>query len=170
MRTGSRVFLDGARRSCLPIVVRIQYRQGDQLREESLDEFLRSTRTAAFIVIKDGSIVCQSYANGYQRDSMISSCSIAKSVTSALVGIAIEEGYIGSVDDSMVSYLPELRGKGLDGVTLLELLTMSAGIAYRHEDERPCYSAHCLSTTIRAPATPSAARAFHPRGRAQCSP
>ena len=115
----------------------IQYRQGGQLRQASVEEFLLSTRTAAFIVIKDGSIVCESYANGYGRDSLISSFSIAKSVTSALVGIAIEEGYIGSVNDSMVSYLPELRGKGLDGVTLRELLTMSAGIAYRHEDEQP---------------------------------
>jgi len=89
------------------------------------------------IVIRDGSILHESYGNGYTRGSMISSFSISKSFTSALVGIAIHEGYIGSVDDAMVSYLPELRGKGLDGVTLRDLLTMSAGITYRHEDEQP---------------------------------
>ena len=67
---------------------------------------------------------------------MVSSFSIAKSLASALIGVAIQEGYIGTVDDATVSYLPELRGKGLDGVSLRHLLTMSAGIAYTHEDEQ----------------------------------
>lgn len=115
----------------------IQYRQDGRLRQTSVEEFLSSTRTAAFIVIKDGSILHESYSNGYTRDSMISSFSIAKSLASALIGIAIHEGYIGSVDDAMVSYLPELRGKGLDDVTVRDLLIMSAGITYRHEDEQP---------------------------------
>jgi|SRR5580692_8799485 CubicO group peptidase (beta-lactamase class C family) len=58
-------------------------------------------------------------------------------LTSALIGIAINEKLIGGVEDLMVPYLPELRGKGLDGVTLQNLLTMSAGIHYIHEDEQP---------------------------------
>jgi CubicO group peptidase (beta-lactamase class C family) len=56
---------------------------------------------------------------------------------SALVGIAIHEGYIGSVQDRMVSYLPEMRGKGLDAVTIRDLLTMSAGINFTYENELP---------------------------------
>ena len=115
----------------------IEFRQDGRLKRTSTEEFLNSTRTAAFIVIKDGSILEESYANGYTRQSMISSFSIAKSFTSALVGVAIKEGFIGGVDDPVVMYLPELRGRGLDGVTLGNLLTMSAGVAYRHEDEQP---------------------------------
>ncbi len=81
----------------------IQYRQGGRLKQTSFEEFLSSTRTAAFIVIKDGSLLRESYSNGYTRDSMISSFSIAKSFASALIGTAFHEGYIGSMDDAMVS-------------------------------------------------------------------
>jgi CubicO group peptidase (beta-lactamase class C family) len=115
----------------------IQYRQGGRVKQASLEEFLKATQTTSFIVIKEGSILYEGYASGYQRDSVIASFSIAKSFTSALIGIALQEGYIGSVDDPVVSYLPELRDKGLDGVALRQLLTMSAGICYAHEDEQP---------------------------------
>jgi CubicO group peptidase (beta-lactamase class C family) len=60
---------------------------------------------------------------------------MAKSITSALIGIAIDEGRIGSVDDPIVDYLPELRDKGLDGVTIRHLLLMSSGIRYISDDE-----------------------------------
>jgi Beta-lactamase len=115
----------------------IQYRHGDEMKQVSFEEFLKVTQTTSFIVIKDGLILFEGYASGYKRDSIVASFSIAKSFTSAMIGIAIAEGYIGSVDDPMVSYLPELRDKGLDGVTLRHLLTMSAGIPYAHEDEQP---------------------------------
>jgi CubicO group peptidase (beta-lactamase class C family) len=114
----------------------IQYRHRGQMKQGNLEEFLKATQTTSFIIIKDGSILHEGYASGYNRDSIVASFSIAKSFTSALIGIAIDEGYIGSVDDPMVSYLPELRGRGLDGVTLRHLLSMSAGIRYAHEDEQ----------------------------------
>jgi CubicO group peptidase (beta-lactamase class C family) len=115
----------------------IQYRHGGGMKQVSFEEFLKATQTTSFIVIKDGLILFEGYASGYKRDSIVASFSIAKSFTSAMIGIAIAEGYIGSVDDPMVFYLPELRDKGLDGVTLRHLLTMSAGIRYAHEDEQP---------------------------------
>jgi CubicO group peptidase (beta-lactamase class C family) len=115
----------------------IRYRQGGQVKQANFEEFLKATQTTSFIIIKNGSILYEGYASGYKRDSMVASFSIAKSFTSALIGIAIAEGYIGSVDDLMVSYLRELRDKGLDGITLRHLLTMSAGIRYAHEDEQP---------------------------------
>jgi CubicO group peptidase (beta-lactamase class C family) len=115
----------------------IQYRHGGEMKQVSFEEFLKATQTTSFIVIKDDSIRYEGYASGYTRESIVASFSIAKSFTSALIGIAIDEGYIGSVDDPMVCYLPELRDKGLDGVTLHHLLTMSAGIRYAHEDEQP---------------------------------
>ena len=113
----------------------IQYKQGGQVKETSLAEFLKATKTTSFIVIKDGTILDESYANGFTRDSVVTSFSMSKSFTSALVGIAINERYIGGVDDRMVSYLPELRGRGLDVVTIRDLLTMSAGISTQKEAE-----------------------------------
>ncbi len=115
----------------------ITYRQGGQLKQASLSDFLVATQTTSFIVIKDGTILNESYANGYARDSIVTSESDAKSVVSALVGIAIHEGYIGSVQDRMVDYLPEMRGKGLDDVTIRDLLTMSAGLNFTYENELP---------------------------------
>jgi CubicO group peptidase (beta-lactamase class C family) len=108
-----------------------------QMKQASLEEFLKATQTTSFIIIKDGSIFHEGYASGYTRDSIVASVSIAKSFTSALIGTAIAEGYMGSVDDPMVSYLPELRDKGLDRITLRHLVTMSAGIRYAHENEQP---------------------------------
>ncbi len=115
----------------------IEYRSNGQLKQSNFDEFLRSTQTTSFIVLKDGAIRYEGYASGYTRDSVVTSFSMAKSVTSALIGIAIHEGYIGSVDDPVVNYLPELRGRGLDGLTIRHLLTMSTGIRYVASQDVP---------------------------------
>jgi CubicO group peptidase (beta-lactamase class C family) len=113
----------------------IEYKQDGQAKQAGLEEFLKSSRTTSFIVIKDGAILYEGYFNGYNRDSIVTSFSMAKSVTSALVGIAIDEGRIGSVNDPIIDYLPELRGKGLDSVTIRHLLLMSSGIRYVSDDE-----------------------------------
>lgn len=113
----------------------MEYTSEGEPKQANFEEFLRSTQTTSFIVIKDDAILYEGYFNGYARDSIVTSFSVAKSFTSALVGIAIDEGYIGTVNDPMVYYLPELRGKGLDGVTIRHLLTMSSGIRYMADDE-----------------------------------
>jgi CubicO group peptidase (beta-lactamase class C family) len=112
----------------------ITYTSGGESRQATLDEFLESTNTTSFIVIKDDTILYEGYFNGYERDSIVTSFSTAKSITSALVGIAIEEGYIGSVDDPITDYIPELRAEGLDDMTIRHLLTMSSGIRYVPDD------------------------------------
>ncbi len=95
---------------------------------------LESTGTHAFIVIKDGKLLDERYLNGYQRDSICISRSVAKSFTSALVGIAIDEGFIRSVDDPIITYLPELKDRGFDTITIRNLLTMGSGIRYRIDE------------------------------------
>jgi CubicO group peptidase (beta-lactamase class C family) len=109
----------------------VEYKDGDSTRRVALDKLLESTGTHAFIVIKDGKLLDERYLNGYQRDSICISRSVAKSFTSALVGIAIDEGYIKSVDDPIVNYLPELKDRGFDTITIRNLLTMGSGIRYR---------------------------------------
>jgi CubicO group peptidase (beta-lactamase class C family) len=110
----------------------VEYGKGDDVKRVALSELLRSTRTHAFIVLRDNQVLYENYFNGYARDSLCTAWSLSKSVTSALVGIAIAEGYIKSVDDPITQYLPELKGQGgFDAITIRNLLTMGSGIRYR---------------------------------------
>ena len=99
---------------------------------EDFDSFLAKNRTQAFIVIQNDNILYEQYFNGASRDSIVTSFSIAKSFTSALIGIAISEGYIKSVDDPITNYLPELaeRDPAFKNITIRNLLMMSSGIKY----------------------------------------
>ena len=101
------------------------------MKRVELEELLRSTGTHAFIVARDNQVLYEEYFNGFERDSLCTSWSLAKSFTSALVGIAISEGYIKSLDDPITNYLPELKGRGFDTITIRNLLTMGSGIQYR---------------------------------------
>ena len=100
---------------------------------EPLEKFLERTGTTAFLVIRDDTLLYEEYFNGYDRESTQTSFSVAKSFVSALVGIAIEEGYIGSVDDPITKYIPELKRPGMDKITIRHLLTMSSGLEYSGE-------------------------------------
>jgi CubicO group peptidase (beta-lactamase class C family) len=98
----------------------------------SLDELLTTTGTTAFLVIHDDTILYENYFNGYDAQSTHTSFSMAKSFVSALIGIAIDEGYIKSVDEPITTYLPELLRKDsrFRNITIRHLLTMSSGIRY----------------------------------------
>ena len=100
---------------------------------EGLDQLLRDTDTLAFLVAHDDRLVYERYFEGATRESLQTSFSVAKSFVSTLVGIAIDEGLIGGVDDPVTEYLPELasRDPGFRQITLRDLLTMSSGIRYR---------------------------------------
>jgi CubicO group peptidase (beta-lactamase class C family) len=102
---------------------------------EPLEEFLTDTDTSAFLVMRDDTLLYEGYFNGYDRGSTQTSFSVAKSFVSALVGIAIREGHIGSVDDPVTEYIPELEGQGMDRVTIRHLLTMSSGLEYSGEGD-----------------------------------
>jgi CubicO group peptidase (beta-lactamase class C family) len=110
----------------------ISYQRNGQTVVEDFDTFLQTTQTTAFIVIKDDVILYEKYFNGYDHASTQTSFSVAKSFVSALVGIAIQEGYIKSVDDPITDYIPELTAKDqrFTAITIRHLLTMSSGIRY----------------------------------------
>jgi CubicO group peptidase (beta-lactamase class C family) len=96
----------------------------------SFEDLLVSTGSTAFLVARGDTLLYEKYFNGYERNSINASFSIAKSFTSALVGIAIDQGYIQSVDDPITKYLPELRDSGFSSITIRHLLRMSSGIQY----------------------------------------
>ena len=100
------------------------------------NELLTSTQTTAFLIIKDDRLVYENYFNGYGRDSINTSFSVAKSFVSALVGIAIDEGLIDSVDDPITRYIPELEDRDIrySAITIKDLLSMASGLRYVEEE------------------------------------
>ena len=99
---------------------------------DDFDSFLAESRTQAFIVIQHDEIIYEQYFNGADRETIVTSFSTAKSFASTLIGIAIDEGYIHSVDDHITDYLPELgyRNRAFENITIRNLLMMSSGIKY----------------------------------------
>lgn len=95
-----------------------------------IQKFLTSTKTDSFLIIKNDAIVYETYLSGTDGGTVRTSMSAAKSFISALTGIAIHEGYIKSIDETVVRYLPELRGKISGKMTIKHLLTMTAGNTY----------------------------------------
>jgi CubicO group peptidase (beta-lactamase class C family) len=96
------------------------------------EDYLDSSGTTAFLVIHDDKVLYENYFNGYDETSLNTSFSMAKSFASTLVGIAIDEGYIKSVDEPITNYIPELlkEDKRFKEITIRNLLTMSSGIKY----------------------------------------
>lgn len=97
---------------------------------QNWDEALSHSNTVAFIIIKNDTMVMEQYANGYEESFIVASFSMAKSFTSVLIGIAIDEGYINSEEDLVIQYIPELKDNGFDGVTIKHLLQMTSGLDF----------------------------------------
>ena len=97
-------------------------------RSYSLAEYQKVTKTYGLIVVKDGSVVHESYDFGANRESLLWSASMSKSIISILAGIAVGQGKIASVEDQITKYLPELGGTGYDGATIRNALQMRSGV------------------------------------------
>jgi CubicO group peptidase (beta-lactamase class C family)/AcrR family transcriptional regulator len=94
-------------------------------------QYLRERRIKAFVVIRNDTVLYERYRDGYTEHTRSSSFSVAKSFTSALLGLALQSGAIRSLDDSVTHYLPELNQKpDFRGITLENLLEMKSGFAY----------------------------------------
>jgi CubicO group peptidase (beta-lactamase class C family) len=102
-----------------------------------LDSILKKTHTVAFLIIQHDAILYERYVGKYTERSLVASFSMAKSYTSALVGCALAEGKIKSIEDKMVDYLPELKGKDLDDVKIRHLLQMTSGIHHQENYYNP---------------------------------
>jgi len=99
----------------------------------NLREFLERTWTTGLVVIKDDTILHESYYRGNQASTQCISWSVGKSFVSALVGLAVSEGRIKSIHDPITDYLPELKKCGYDGVPIKDLLNMSSGIRFNED-------------------------------------
>lgn len=108
--------------------------EGKQLPTQAL---LEETDTAALLVIKDGKIRYENYRLTGAPDRHWMSMSVAKSVVSALVGIAVAEGKIKSIEDTAVTYVPALKGSGYENVSIKNILQMSSGARWLEEYGNP---------------------------------
>jgi len=106
---------------------------------DELDQFLTSGETSAFLVVRDGVLVHEWYEEGRSPDELHNSFSVSKSILSTTIGMAVEEGYISSINDPITDYVPELleRDPRFGDITLRHLITMSSGIAYDEEARSP---------------------------------
>jgi hypothetical protein len=93
-----------------------------------LEDFLEKSATNALLVIKDGRIVHEIYRNGSDDTTRFISFSMAKSIVATLIGIAVSEGKIKSIDDKVTAYLPEMKDSGYADATIRDLLLMRSGV------------------------------------------
>lgn len=107
--------------------------------EEKLDQFLSDSHSTAFLIVQDGVLVHEWYAEDRDPEALHNTFSVSKSILSTTVGMAIEDGHISSLDDPVTDYVPELleRDARFADITLEHLITMSSGIAYDEQQRTP---------------------------------
>lgn len=104
---------------------------------ETYQKKFASLETVAFAVIKNDSLAHEQYWDGFGPDSHTNSFSMAKTIVSILTGIAIDEGKIKSVDQSIGDFLPDYKEGEKAKITIKHLLTMSSGINFDEDYKNP---------------------------------
>ena len=102
-----------------------------------MEAYVREQHVAGLIILHRGKVVLEKYSRGYEASGRWLSQSVAKSVTSMLVGAAIQDGAISSVDDPITKYLPEMKGSAYDGVTMRQVLAMTSGVKWNEDYTDP---------------------------------
>lgn len=135
----SRVIRRAASPSALPQGPRIELPTAFAFQGRSLEtaRFLAEMETTGLIVVRDGAVVLEDYWLGNDASTQAIGWSVSKSFVSALIGIAVGEGAIASVEDPVTRYAPELAGGGYDGVRLKDVLQMSSGIRWNEDYSDP---------------------------------
>ena len=103
----------------------------------TLDEYFNQQSVAGMLVLKDGNIVYERYGLGNDENSLWISFSVAKSVVSLLVGAAIQDGYIKSLDEKVTDYLPRLKNSSYDQASIRNILHMSSGVKWNEDYSDP---------------------------------
>ncbi len=105
--------------------------------ENDFDEYLEKNKTVAFLVIQNDTIKYEKYYNDYEQSSIVTSFSMAKSMTSMLIGCAIEDKLIKSIKEPITNYIPEMKEKGFEKVTIEHLLLMTSGLDFNESYFNP---------------------------------
>lgn len=102
-------------------------------REYDLYEYVFHNRVAGLLIAQNGKLLHEQYELGLCSETRWVSMSMAKSIATTLVGVAVRDGAIGSVDDPLTHYLPQLRNGGYDGVSIRHLLQMTSGVKWEDD-------------------------------------
>ncbi|EMM6514667.1 serine hydrolase [Enterobacter ludwigii] len=103
----------------------------------NLQDYLKRQNVSGMLVLKDGKIAWKYLGEGNTDTTLWTSRSVGKSVVSTLVGVALKEGKIRSLDDLVTQYEPDLKGTAWDGVTLKQLITHTSGVAWNEDYTNP---------------------------------
>src|SRR5690606_29443587 len=93
-------------------------------------QFPERTHTNALLIIRDGRIISEIYRNNSSEHTRFIGWSMTKSITSVLIGCALADGHIESLDTPIVRYLPELTGGGYEGASIRDVMEMRSGVEY----------------------------------------
>jgi len=99
--------------------------------------YMAQMRTSGVLVLQDGRIVLERYGLDRGPQDRWTSFSVAKSVTATLVGAAVKDGFIKSLDDPVTTYIPQLKGSAYEGVTVRHLITMTSGVKWNEDYTDP---------------------------------
>ncbi len=102
-----------------------------------LDAYMAGQRSAAILIVHDGKLRLERYGLGFDASGRWTSFSMAKSVTSTLVGAALRDGHIKSLDDKVSDYIPAMKGSAYDDVSIRQLLTMTSGVRWNEDYADP---------------------------------
>ena len=98
-----------------------------------VDAYLTSQRMAGLVIVHDGKLRLERYGLGFDSAGRWTSFSVAKSMTSVLVGAAIRDGHIRSMDDKVSDYIAPMKGSAYDDVSIRQLLTMTSGVRWNED-------------------------------------
>jgi CubicO group peptidase (beta-lactamase class C family) len=98
-----------------------------------IDAYMQGQRSAALLIMHKGQVRLERYGLDFAADGRWTSFSVAKSITSTLVGAAVKDGHIRSMDDKVSDYIEEMKGSAYDDVSIRQLLTMTSGIRWNED-------------------------------------
>jgi CubicO group peptidase (beta-lactamase class C family) len=102
-----------------------------------VDAYMAGQRSAALLIVHDGKLRLERYGLGFDAGGRWTSFSVAKSFTSTLVGAALRDGHIKSMDDKVSDYIPQMKGSAYDDVSIRQLLTMTSGVKWNEDYADP---------------------------------
>jgi len=106
---------------------------GQPLEIPGIDEYMRTQNTAGLVIVQDGRVRFERYGLGFDAAGRWTSFSVAKSFSSTLVGAAVRDGRIRSLDDPITAYLPGLKGSAYEGVSVRQVLNMTSGVRWNED-------------------------------------
>ena len=102
-----------------------------------IDAYMAGQRSGALLIVHDGKLRLERYGLGFEADGRWTSFSVAKSMTSTLVGAALRDGHIRSMDDKVSDYIAQMKGSAYDDVSIRQLLTMTSGVRWNEDYADP---------------------------------